>query len=175
MSDLSGAFLVAVRSVRFIIALIGIGLVAIIVTAIYTAWLPGDYFLAMVAEIDAEPPEKSNTERSLLGRAFRLSTRKDQAKAFPNYFFGPVETDIKRIFKSAVERCANHRKLGASLVSDFLGGGGFYLACGRSWYCNRPRVGEFFRRGNRCGCRRNTYYIDSHEHDGGDCCLLCAT
>lgn len=105
---------------RAIIGLVGIIAISVAVTTFYTFWLPSDYFAAMISLLEAEPPDDTAIERSRVGRAFRMGKRKDWQISSPNYFFGPMELDIKQTLRSTSERCVNHFKSGAGFVSRSL-------------------------------------------------------
>jgi len=65
--------------------------------------LPAQYFLAMAGLRDTETPRPDAVDRTWLGRLARIAVHVDRRRAFPQYFFGPAEADLRFIVRDAAK------------------------------------------------------------------------
>jgi hypothetical protein len=107
-----GAILLAVVAMAAIAAAIAatiatIAVIAAITLLVYTAWLPGDYFIALFTHVSGAPPAGRVVDRTYVYRTFKLSRLTDRGMAWPSYFFGPAEADARETILEAITRCQN--------------------------------------------------------------------
>jgi Double-GTPase 2 len=90
-----------------VIGILGLA-VLIVLTAALAVWtaicIPAEYFFAMGKLIDSELTGSAKAEESHIGRLVRVGGHTDQARTFPQYFFGQVQVDAEKVFYDFKDR-----------------------------------------------------------------------
>jgi hypothetical protein len=118
------------------IAIVVIALVAPVFAVLSLVTLPAQYFIAAADHRGAERPGPDAVERTWLGRITRITHHVDRRRAFPQYFFGPAETDLRAIVRDTARRIQHTTfTMRMSVTNPFVGVLGYLgmAAVGAVW------------------------------------------